>query len=68
MAKVARATEPAGIGLVPGAGRAAGLGNQDGEQHAEQAHQQADDGEAAGEHCVVSFNTHENALMQLNRF
>jgi hypothetical protein len=53
-AKMVHATEPAGIGLVPGAGRTACLCDEDGEQHSEQAQQQADDGEAASEHCVVS--------------
>ncbi|MER9131248.1 hypothetical protein [Mesorhizobium sp. M0768] len=65
--KMVQATESAGTGDVPGAGRPAGFGDKDGEQHAEQTHQQADDGEAAGKLRGVSFNTHDNALPRLNR-
>ncbi|MER9920389.1 MULTISPECIES: hypothetical protein [unclassified Mesorhizobium] len=52
------AIELAGTGCIPGTGRTAGFGHEDGEEHPEQAHQEADDGEAASEHLRgVSLNT-----------
>ncbi|WP_210212455.1 hypothetical protein, partial [Mesorhizobium sp. M8A.F.Ca.ET.021.01.1.1] len=69
VAKVGRAGEVAHSGgFLPGAGGPGRFGDEDGEEHPKQAHQQADDGEAASKHWVrVSFNTQENALTPLNR-
>jgi len=47
--------------------RPASLRDQDREPHAEERHEQADDGEAAGKHFYFSLNVWENAGMALNR-
>lgn len=59
VAKMGGAGEAAGsgTGFVPGAGRTTRFGDEDGEEHSKQAHQQADDGEAASKHWVGSPST-----------